>query len=174
MTNRTKSEFTSRRRIAAKTNFLLLLLFPASLAHARYSSRMIDRFLTWGDQGKPKSGKIKGICQPPCWELIIESQQAYSRRKDYFDHFSVAQVIIVRVFPFFIFNYIVLFSFCKQIFFFTRCSWLFARKRWTRQDLTKRAKQTLMCSFLYFLMIQFAEFNLLEWRPWHGPVIKNS
>ena len=29
----------------------------------------------------------------------------------------------------------------------------------------KRAKQTLMCSFLYFLMIQFAEFNLLEWRP---------
>ena len=32
----------------------------------------------------------------------IEGQQAYSRRKDYFDHFSVAQVIIVRVlFPFF-------------------------------------------------------------------------
>ena len=28
----------------------------------------------------------------------IEGQQAYSRRKDYFDHFSVAQVIIVRVF----------------------------------------------------------------------------
>ena len=28
----------------------------------------------------------------------LEGQQAYSRRKDYFDHFSVAQVIIVRVF----------------------------------------------------------------------------
>ena len=30
-------------------------VFPASLAHARYSSRMID---------KPKSGKIRGRCQP--------------------------------------------------------------------------------------------------------------
>ena len=38
----------------------------------------------------------------------IEGQWAYSRRKDYFDHFSVAQVIAVRVF--FTFNYIVLFS----------------------------------------------------------------
>ena len=65
MTNRTKSEFTSRCRIAAKTNFLMLLLFPARSAHARYSSRMIDRFLNWGDHGKPKSGKIKGRCQPP-------------------------------------------------------------------------------------------------------------
>ena len=26
---------------------------------------MIDRFLNWGDHGKPKSGKIKGRCQPP-------------------------------------------------------------------------------------------------------------
>ena len=41
-----------------------LLFFPAGLAHARYSSRMIDRFLNWGDHGKPKSGKIKGRCQP--------------------------------------------------------------------------------------------------------------
>ena len=65
MTNRTKSEFTFfiHCRIAAKTNFLLL--FPARFAHARYSSRMIDRFLNWGDHGKPKSGKIKGRCQPP-------------------------------------------------------------------------------------------------------------
>ena len=61
MTNRTKSEFTSSHcRVAAKTNFLLL--FPARFAHARYSSRMIDRFLNWGDHGKPKSGKIKGRC----------------------------------------------------------------------------------------------------------------
>ena len=65
MTNRTKSEFTSHCRIAAKTNFLMLLLCPARFAHARYSSRMIDRFLNWGDHGKPKSGKIKGRCQPP-------------------------------------------------------------------------------------------------------------
>ena len=39
--------------------------FPACFARARYSSRMIDRFLNWGDHGKPKSGKIKGRCQPP-------------------------------------------------------------------------------------------------------------
>ena len=64
MTNGGKSEFTSHCRIAAKTNFFLLL-FPACFAHARYSSRMIDRFLTWGDHGKPKSGKIRGRCQFP-------------------------------------------------------------------------------------------------------------
>ena len=63
MTNRTKSEFTSHCRIAAKMN--LLMFFLAPFAHARYSSRMIDRFLNWGDHGKPKSGKIKGRCQPP-------------------------------------------------------------------------------------------------------------
>ena len=51
-------------------NFLLLLLFPARFAHARYSSRMIDRFLNWGDHGKPKSGKIKGRCQPPPAQLM--------------------------------------------------------------------------------------------------------
>ena len=41
-----------------------LLFFPACIAHARYGSRMIDRFLNWCDHGKPKSGKIKGRCQP--------------------------------------------------------------------------------------------------------------
>ena len=49
--------------IAAKMSFSLF--FPVSFAHARYSSRMIDRFLNRGDHGKPKSGKIKGRCQPP-------------------------------------------------------------------------------------------------------------
>ena len=59
------SEFTSHCRIAAKTN--LLLFYPACFRHARYGSRMVDRFLNWGDHGKPKSGKIKGLCQslPP-------------------------------------------------------------------------------------------------------------
>ena len=57
------SEFTSHCRIAAKTN--LLLLFAARFTHARYSSRMVDRFLNWGDHGKPKNGKIEGRCQPP-------------------------------------------------------------------------------------------------------------
>ena len=71
MTNRTKSEFISHCRIAAKTNFLMLLLFPVRFAHARYSSRMIDRFLNWGDHGKPKSGKIKDRCQPPLARTII-------------------------------------------------------------------------------------------------------
>ena len=61
MTNRIK--FTSHCRIAAKMSSLLF--FPARFAHARYSYRMIDRFLNWGDHGKPKSGKIKGRCQPP-------------------------------------------------------------------------------------------------------------
>ena len=65
MTNRAKSEFTSHCWIAAKMNFLMLLLFPARFAHARYWSRMIDRFLNWGNHGKSKSGKIKGRCQPP-------------------------------------------------------------------------------------------------------------
>ena len=60
-TNRTKSEFISTlSNRAAKTN----VLFPACFAHARYSSWMIGRFLNLGDHGKPKSGKIKGRCQP--------------------------------------------------------------------------------------------------------------
>ena len=41
-------------------------LFPASVAHARYSSRMIDRF-----HGKPKSGKIWGRCQRPWSKHVI-------------------------------------------------------------------------------------------------------
>ena len=44
-----------------KTNFFWLLFLVRS-AHARYCFRMIDRFLNWGDHGKPKSGKIKGRC----------------------------------------------------------------------------------------------------------------
>ena len=46
-------------------NFLMLLFVQARFVHARYSSRMIERFLNWGDHGKSKSGKIKGRCQPP-------------------------------------------------------------------------------------------------------------
>ena len=42
-----------------------LLFFQTGFTHARYSSRMIDRFLNWVDHGKPKSGKIRGRCQPP-------------------------------------------------------------------------------------------------------------
>ena len=64
MTNGSKSKFTSHCRIAAKTNFFLVL-FPAHFAHARYSSWMIDRFLNWGDHGKPQSGKIRGRYQLP-------------------------------------------------------------------------------------------------------------
>ena len=77
MTNRTKSKFTSHCRIAAKTKFLMLLLFLTRYAHARYSSRMIDRFLNWGDHGKPKSGKIKGRCRPPlllCNVFVVEKE----------------------------------------------------------------------------------------------------
>ena len=66
MTNWTKivnANSLTHCRIAAKMSFLLF--FPTRFAHAHYSSRMIDRFLNWGDHGKPKSGKIKGRCQPP-------------------------------------------------------------------------------------------------------------
>ena len=76
-TNKAKSEFISHFGIsaknAAKTN--LLLLFPTRYAHARYGSRMIDRFLNWGDHGKPKSGKIKGRCQPPLTAALVISKK---------------------------------------------------------------------------------------------------
>ena len=52
--------FNTLSNRAVKTNFL----FPACFAYARYSSWMIGRFLNLGDHGKPKSGKIKGRCQP--------------------------------------------------------------------------------------------------------------
>ena len=72
-TNRTKSEFISTlSNRAAKTN----VLFPACFAHARYSSWMIGRFLNLGDHGKPKSGKIKGRCQP-----IQSASSRYCKRQ---------------------------------------------------------------------------------------------
>ena len=66
----------------------------------------------------------------------IEGQQAYLRRKDYFDLFSVAQIIIVIVF--FIFNYIVLFSSALWKFlFFIRNNFLGANfpfhSLWSRE-----------------------------------------
>ena len=76
------SELTLHFGIAAKTN--LLLLFPTRYAHGRYSSRMIDRFLNWGDHGKPKSGKIKGRCQPPLDKTVkmyINSYQIFTPHK---------------------------------------------------------------------------------------------
>ena len=61
MTNGSKGEFTSLYcRIAAKTDFFLLL-FPAHFVHARYSSRMIDRFFNWGNHGKPKVARSKAV-----------------------------------------------------------------------------------------------------------------
>ena len=72
-TNRTKSEFISTlSNGAAKTN----VLFPACFAHARNSSWMIGRFLNLGDHGKPKSGKIKGRCQP-----IQSASSRYCKRQ---------------------------------------------------------------------------------------------
>ena len=55
MTNWTKivnANSLTHCRIAAKMSFLccFLLFFPTRFAHALYSSRMIDRFLNWGDQ----------------------------------------------------------------------------------------------------------------------------
>ena len=121
----------------------------------------------------------------------LDGQQAYSRRKDYFDHFSVAHVTIVRVFFLWFFQFwlhsFVIFL-CAN-FPFTRCGVAendnsagsdsktidsLPVNNWWSWIWLKRAKQIRMCSFLYFLMIQFAEFNLLEWRPSHGPVIKSS
>ena len=37
------------------------MFFDASTQVARYGYRMIDRFLNWGNHGKPKSSKIKGL-----------------------------------------------------------------------------------------------------------------
>ena len=84
-------------------------------------------------------------------------------------------------FSFFGFNYIVLLSLLWssgewQLPAVTpKQSTLCPRKQLLELDLLKRAKQILMSSFPDFLMIQFAEFNLLEWRPSHGPelLLKN-
>ena len=76
MTNRTKSEFTSHCRIAATEDELLYVVL-SRFAHARYSSRMIDRFLNWGDHGKLKSDKIKGRCQSPL--CVIFKRERFRR-----------------------------------------------------------------------------------------------
>ena len=122
----------------------------------------------------------------------IGGQQTYSRRKHYFDHFSVAQVIIVRVFS--IFNYLVLFFSALWTFlFFTRKNFLYANvpfhSLWSRErqlpavtlkqsgdsarkpllelDLSEASKtNTLMCSFLYFLMIGWVWFARMKTLAW--------
>ena len=97
------------------------------------------------------------------WALIKLSRRQKASKLTQ-DHFSVAQVIIVRFF--FIFHYIVLFSsalwkflffiritFCRQIVLFTRCevennncrqwlqnNWLFSRKQLLQLDLTEASK----------------------------------
>ena len=56
----------------------LVVVIPTHYVHARYSSRMTDRFRNWGDRGKPKSGKIKGRCQPPrpwFWQFNFDSRR---------------------------------------------------------------------------------------------------
>ena len=86
----------------------------------------------------------------------LEGQQAYSRRKDYFDHFSVARVTIVRVFflcffQFWLHSFVI---FLYANFPFTHCevaendNWqqwlqnnrLFARKQLLELDLTEASK----------------------------------
>ena len=95
----------------------------------------------------------------------LEGHQAYSRKKAYFDNFFIFQVIISQSlfsFSFFSFNYIVLVSFCTQIF--TRCEvaendncqqWLqnnrlFARKQLLELDLTEASKEKSLCA-VYFI-----------------------
>ena len=56
MTNRTR--IIKASRIAATMSFLLF--FPARFAHARYSSRMIDRFLNWGDHAEKRHQRGAG------------------------------------------------------------------------------------------------------------------
>ena len=82
MTNGTKREFTSHCRIPAKTNFLLL--FPARFAHARYSSRLIDRFLNWGDHGRSRS-RSKAVASPSpfgavrtCFDHVLSKFSGFS------------------------------------------------------------------------------------------------
>ena len=68
----------------------------------------------------------------------IEGQQAYWRRKDYVDHFSVAQVIIVRVFFLFSFLIYTLLT-SKQL--------TFARKQLLGLDLTEASKTNPFVQF---------------------------
>ena len=64
--------------------------FPRDCAHAHVRPQVIDSFLNWGDHGKPKSGKIKGRCQPPlgasirnnvnyCCYLLFERENIIGR-----------------------------------------------------------------------------------------------
>ena len=96
----------------------------------------------------------------------LEGQQAYSRRKDYFDHFSVAHVTIVRVFFLWFFQFwlhsFVIFLYAN--FPFTRCEvaendncqqWLqnnrlFARKQLLELDLTEASKTNPYVQFYVF------------------------
>ena len=53
---------------------------PSHFAHARYGFRLIDRFLYWGDHHFPKSGKIKGSCQPPLLDPLATLKDGSSAK----------------------------------------------------------------------------------------------
>ena len=58
---------------------------PSHFAHARYGFRLIDRFLYWGDHHFPKSGKIKGSCQPPLNPTIKVTAEISNAKTTFLD-----------------------------------------------------------------------------------------
>ena len=63
-------------RRVARTKWRESRMNLSHFAHARYGFRMIDRFLYWGDHHFPKSGKIKGSCQPPLVKSFLPTFKA--------------------------------------------------------------------------------------------------
>ena len=84
------------KAISLQTVESFLLFFPAGFAHARYISRMIDRFPNWGDHGKPKSGKIKGRCQPPLKLTNYETTRFPERSAGKRSHLKDVYLCLVR------------------------------------------------------------------------------
>ena len=72
MTNRPRANsLHTLESLRRRTSWCCYCSQPVSRMLATHGSQMIDRFLNWGDHGKPKSGKIKGRCQPPLEQTVF-------------------------------------------------------------------------------------------------------
>ena len=108
--------------------------------HAPQYTNLVDRKLGPFRGNVDKNAKnLKNQLYPSLQsKKHFERRKTYSRSKDYFDHFSVSQVLVVRVF--FTFNYIVFFPAALwKCLFFIRNSFLYANfpfhSLWSRGQL---------------------------------------
>ena len=79
MTNRTKSEFTSHCRIAAKTNFFML--FSAVSRMLATVLEWLTDFSTGAIMESRKAARSKAVASPPWYSAFVSSEELWRSRR---------------------------------------------------------------------------------------------